>query len=40
MDDFENPGFIVVEQGEELWGTVDGTEGKSCQTCHNDAPTA
>jgi sulfur-oxidizing protein SoxA len=36
-DDFENPGFIFVEQGEELWSTVDGSEGKSCQTCHDDA---
>ncbi len=36
-DDFENPGFIFVEQGEELWSTVEGSEGKSCQTCHNDA---
>ena len=36
-DDFENPGFIFVEQGEELWSAVDGSEGKSCQTCHDDA---
>jgi sulfur-oxidizing protein SoxA len=36
-DDFENPGFILVDQGEELWSTVDGSEGKSCASCHNDA---
>ena len=36
-DDFENPGFIFVEQGEELWSTVDGSEGKSCQSCHDNA---
>jgi len=37
LDDFENPAFPAVEQGEELWNTVDGAEGKSCATCHNDA---
>ncbi len=37
MDDFENPAFPAVEQGEALWSTVDGEAGKSCATCHNDA---
>ncbi len=37
QDDFENPGFIFVEQGEELWSTVEGSEGKSCQSCHDNA---
>ncbi len=37
MDDFENPAFTAVETGEELWNTVDGSEGKSCASCHNDA---
>lgn len=36
-DDFENPAFPLIEQGEELWSKVDGTEGKSCASCHNDA---
>jgi len=36
-DDFDNPGFANVELGSELWGTVDGSEGKSCETCHGDA---
>lgn len=36
-DSFENPGMLGVEQGEALWSTVDGTEGKSCASCHNDA---
>lgn len=36
-DDFENPGFPLVEQGEALWSKVDGTEGKSCASCHNEA---
>lgn len=37
MDDFENPAFPAVEQGEALWSTVEGEAGKSCATCHNDA---
>lgn len=36
MDDFDNPSFIFVEQAEDLWAKVDGTEGKSCASCHED----
>lgn len=36
-DDFENPAFLWVEQGEELWSTVDGAANKSCASCHEDA---
>ncbi len=36
-DTFQNPGMLGVEQGEEIWNTVEGTEGKSCATCHGDA---
>lgn len=36
-DDFENPAFLWVEKGEELWSTADGEAGKSCQSCHDDA---
>jgi sulfur-oxidizing protein SoxA len=36
-DDFENPAFLWVEQGEELWSEVDGAANKSCASCHNDA---
>ncbi|WP_255561726.1 sulfur oxidation c-type cytochrome SoxA [Pseudohoeflea coraliihabitans] len=36
-DTFENPGMLAVERGEEIWNTVDGTAGKSCASCHNDA---
>jgi len=36
-DDFDNPGFLWVEKGEELWSKVDGEAGKSCASCHNDA---
>ncbi len=35
-DDFDNPGFIDVEKALETWETVDGSEGKSCASCHGD----
>jgi len=37
IDDFENPAFVAVDYGEELWETVDGSAGKSCASCHGDA---
>jgi len=37
QDDFDNPGFLWVDKGEELWSKVDGEAGKSCASCHNDA---
>ena len=36
-DDFLNPGFLWVDNGAELWDTVDGSAGKSCASCHDDA---
>jgi sulfur-oxidizing protein SoxA len=36
-DEFENPGMVAVDNGEELWAIVDGDEGKSCESCHGDA---
>jgi len=36
-DSFDNPGLLGVEEGEELWNTVEGTMGKSCASCHGDA---
>lgn len=36
-DDFQNPGMLWVETGKQLWSTVDGATGKSCQSCHGDA---
>jgi len=36
-DSFSNSGMLGVEQGEEIWNTVEGTEGKSCASCHDDA---
>ena len=35
-DDFDNPGMLGVEAATEVWGAVDGTEGKACVTCHNE----
>lgn len=34
-DDFENPGFYVVESGAELFSTK-GKNGNSCASCHGD----
>ncbi len=36
-DSFQNPGMLEVEQGEQLWNTVEGSVGKSCASCHDDA---
>ncbi len=36
-DDFDNPGMIFVEQAEDTWNTADGSEGKSCASCHGDS---
>lgn len=36
LDDFENPAFVAVEQAEEQFATVEGSEGKACATCHTD----
>lgn len=36
-DPFQNPGMLGVEQGEQLWNTVEGSAGKSCASCHDDA---
>ena len=37
MDDFDNPGMIGVEAGLEAWNTAEGSEGKSCASCHGEA---
>ncbi|MEN8893196.1 sulfur oxidation c-type cytochrome SoxA [Planktotalea arctica] len=36
LDDFDNPGMVFVEAGLETWDTVEGSEDKSCSSCHND----
>ncbi|MFT5786140.1 MAG: sulfur-oxidizing protein SoxA [Ascidiaceihabitans sp.] len=33
-DDFDNPGMIFVDKGEDSWNAAEGTEGKSCSSCH------
>ena len=37
MDDFDNPAFVFVDQGLDLWEKVDGSEGKACASCHDGA---
>lgn len=34
MDDFENPAFIYVDSARTAWSMVEGTAGKSCESCH------
>ncbi|MGH1426022.1 MAG: sulfur oxidation c-type cytochrome SoxA [Pseudooceanicola sp.] len=36
MDDFDNPGMIFVDQGRDTWAAVDGSQGKSCASCHGE----
>lgn len=36
MDDFDNPGMIFVDIAQDAWNKVEGTEGKSCASCHGD----
>jgi sulfur-oxidizing protein SoxA len=36
VDDFDNPGMIFVDQAIDLWAKVDGSEGKSCSSCHEN----
>nr|WP_309501983.1 sulfur oxidation c-type cytochrome SoxA [uncultured Roseovarius sp.] len=38
-DDFDNPGMIFVEQAMDTWDTVEGTEDKSCASCHESPDT-
>jgi L-cysteine S-thiosulfotransferase len=33
-DDFDNPGFRWVTEGEKLWQVTEGAMGKSCGSCH------
>ena len=35
-DDFDNPAFVFVDQGIDLFDKVDGTEGKACSSCHEN----
>ena len=40
MDDFDNSGMIFVDQAQAAWDMVEGSEGKSCASCHNDVETS
>jgi len=35
-DDFDNPGMIFVDQARDQWAMVEGSEGKSCASCHGE----
>jgi sulfur-oxidizing protein SoxA len=39
-DDVANPGMLWVERGEKLWREPAGASGKSCASCHGEAPAA
>ncbi|MBL4749083.1 MAG: sulfur oxidation c-type cytochrome SoxA [Amylibacter sp.] len=36
MDDFDNPAFIFIDKAKDEFAKVDGSEGKSCASCHED----
>ncbi|MGR3514483.1 MAG: sulfur oxidation c-type cytochrome SoxA [Paracoccaceae bacterium] len=36
MDDFDNPAFVFLDQAIDTWETTEGSEGKSCASCHED----
>lgn len=35
-DDFDNPAFVFVDQGIDLFDKVEGTENKACSSCHEN----
>jgi len=37
-DDFGNPAQLWLSRGEQRWREALGVEGKSCQSCHGEAP--
>jgi len=36
MDDFDNPGMIWVDKAAASWSKAEGSEDKSCASCHDD----
>jgi L-cysteine S-thiosulfotransferase len=36
-DDTQNPGMLWVKQGDALWNKPEGSQSKSCASCHNEA---
>ena len=37
-DDMANPGMLWVTRGGDLWNAPAGSSGKSCASCHGEAP--
>ncbi|APX89421.1 sulfur oxidation c-type cytochrome SoxA [Brevirhabdus pacifica] len=35
-DDFDNPAFVFVDTGADLFAEADGSAGKSCKDCHEN----
>ncbi|MGB0959820.1 MAG: sulfur oxidation c-type cytochrome SoxA [Halocynthiibacter sp.] len=35
-DDFDNPGMVFIDIAMDDWNKVEGSEGKSCASCHDD----
>ncbi len=35
LDDFDNPAMLTVDAALDYFDTVDGSEGKSCSSCHD-----
>lgn len=36
LDDFDNPAMLAVDAAMDAFAAVDGSEGKSCASCHGD----
>lgn len=36
MDDFDNPAMVLVDSARDQWEVVEGSEAKSCASCHDD----
>jgi len=36
MDDFDNPGMLFAERGEDRWYAAEGAADQSCADCHGD----
>jgi sulfur-oxidizing protein SoxA len=36
-DDMSNPGYLWIDEGSDLWSTVEGKAGKACADCHGTA---
>ena len=36
-DDFENPAVSAVDEARDVWAVAEGTEGKACKDCHENA---